>query len=160
MHWTRQCELCEPNMRLTRHHLIPKSTWPRMEPNSSTTGKLGVNKILHWRPRMDAIAYFARVTGWRKVFVENATNSRAGFQNNPDNVQAPHLSNVNPCPQCAIHKFRQYDSGATVQLTTRYCCRTNKCTSFVSGRANNGRKTQVDYAVPLVFSRDGIGNMF
>jgi hypothetical protein len=26
-----ECELCERFMRLTRHHLIPKSTWPRME---------------------------------------------------------------------------------------------------------------------------------
>jgi hypothetical protein len=26
-----ECELCERDMRLTRHHLIPKSTWPRME---------------------------------------------------------------------------------------------------------------------------------
>jgi hypothetical protein len=26
-----ECELCERDMKLTRHHLIPKSTWPRME---------------------------------------------------------------------------------------------------------------------------------
>lgn len=26
-----ECELCERDIRLTRHHLIPKSTWPRME---------------------------------------------------------------------------------------------------------------------------------
>jgi hypothetical protein len=26
-----ECELCERYIRLTRHHLIPKSTWPRVE---------------------------------------------------------------------------------------------------------------------------------
>jgi len=26
-----ECELCERNVKLTRHHLIPKSTWPRMK---------------------------------------------------------------------------------------------------------------------------------
>lgn len=27
-----ECELCERYIRLTRHHLIPKSTWSRIEP--------------------------------------------------------------------------------------------------------------------------------
>ena len=26
-----ECELCERTIKLTRHHLIPKSTWPRMK---------------------------------------------------------------------------------------------------------------------------------
>mmetsp|Transcript_13554 Transcript_13554/g.29470 ORF Transcript_13554/g.29470 Transcript_13554/m.29470 type:complete len:301 (-) Transcript_13554:36-938(-) len=26
-----ECELCERSIKLTRHHLIPKSTWPRMK---------------------------------------------------------------------------------------------------------------------------------
>ena len=26
-----ECELCEREVKLTRHHLIPKSTWPRMK---------------------------------------------------------------------------------------------------------------------------------
>lgn len=26
-----ECELCERRMQLTKHHLIPKSTWPRLE---------------------------------------------------------------------------------------------------------------------------------
>ena len=25
-----ECELCERTVKLTRHHLVPKSTWPRM----------------------------------------------------------------------------------------------------------------------------------
>lgn len=27
-----ECELCERDVKLTRHHLIPRSTWPRMKP--------------------------------------------------------------------------------------------------------------------------------
>eukprot|EP00977_Amphora_coffeiformis_P021670 scaffold9695_cov181-Amphora_coffeaeformis.AAC.5 len=27
-----ECELCEREISLTRHHLIPRSTWPRLEP--------------------------------------------------------------------------------------------------------------------------------
>ena len=26
-----ECELCERHLKLTRHHLVPKSTWPRMK---------------------------------------------------------------------------------------------------------------------------------
>jgi hypothetical protein len=26
-----ECELCERNVKLTRHHLVPKSTWPKMK---------------------------------------------------------------------------------------------------------------------------------
>lgn len=27
-----ECELCEREVKLTRHHMIPRSTWPRMKP--------------------------------------------------------------------------------------------------------------------------------
>ena len=42
-----ECELCERYIRLTRHHLIPRSTWPRMAPRLQNAADAIAKDDLH-----------------------------------------------------------------------------------------------------------------
>jgi hypothetical protein len=110
-----ECELCERDMRLTRHHLIPKSTWPRMEA-----------KLQHdWQAwcQQDSAS---EAPGWMQQLISQESLDSARSSSNGDQQQQQELDSKtirimfkhHTCQICrpchsAIHKF--YDNMTLAQ---------------------------------------------
>jgi hypothetical protein len=108
-----ECELCERLMKLTRHHLIPKSTWPRMEA-----------KLRHdWQAwcQQDSTSEPA---GWIQQLIAQDSLDHARSSSNTDQQQELDSKTIrimfkhHTCQICrpchsAIHKF--YDNMTLAQ---------------------------------------------
>lgn len=110
-----ECELCERTIKLTRHHLIPKSTWPRM-------------KKRLWNAASDIESFHAAETGTETKYNLGNKLQKSGF-NNPNDLPATithasirnYLSQViaicRPC-HSAVHRMHDEWQLATEFYTT------------------------------------------